>query len=58
VKVARDRQEKRGDIPDMIASFAGFFDLVVPGRSDRVIHAPHSDPIEQTLLLFGLLVLM
>lgn len=31
----------------------GFFDLAVLGRSDRVIHAPHTDAIEQTLLLSG-----
>lgn len=46
-------QEKKGDAPEIIASCAWFFDLAVLGRSHRVIHAPHTDAIEQTLLLSG-----
>lgn len=51
-------QEKTGDAPEIIASSARFFDLAVLGRSDRVIHAPHSDTIEQTLVLSGRPVLL
>ena len=51
-------QEKRGDAPEIVASVARYFDLVVLGRSDRVIHAPHTDAIEQTLLLSGRPVLL
>lgn len=51
-------QEKKGDAPEIIASFARFFDLVVLGRSNRVIYAPHTDAIEQTVLLSGRPVLL
>jgi nucleotide-binding universal stress UspA family protein len=36
-----------------LARRARFFDLVVLGRSDRVVDLPHSDAVEQTLLHSG-----
>ena len=51
-------QEKTGDVPTVIASRARFFDLIVLGRSDRVIDAPHTDAIEQTLIRSGRPVLL
>jgi nucleotide-binding universal stress UspA family protein len=42
-----------GDAPVVVARRARFFDLVVLGRSDRVVDKPHSDAIEQTLLQSG-----
>ncbi|HUC16273.1 MAG TPA: universal stress protein [Acetobacteraceae bacterium] len=47
-----------GDAPVIVARRARFFDLVVLGRSDRVIDKPHSDAIEQTLLQSGRPVLI
>jgi nucleotide-binding universal stress UspA family protein len=47
-----------GDASIVIAQRARFFDLVVLGRSDRVIDKPHSDAIEQTLLQSGRPVLV
>ncbi len=42
-----------GDAPMVVARRARFFDLVVLGRSDRVVDKPHSDAIEQTLMQSG-----
>ncbi len=42
-----------GDAPVVVARRARFFDLVVLGRSDRVVDRPHSDAIEQTLMQSG-----
>lgn len=51
-------EEQTGDVSSIIASRARFFDLVVLGRSDRVIDAPHTDAIEQTLTRSGRPVLL
>ncbi len=50
--------EETGDAPSLIARRGRFFDLVVLGRSDRVVHEPHSDTIEQTLVHSGRPVLL
>jgi nucleotide-binding universal stress UspA family protein len=47
-----------GDAPVIVAQRGRFFDLVVLGRSDRVVDKPHSDAIEQTLLQSGRPVLI
>ncbi len=44
--------------PILIASRARFFDLVVLGRSERVVERPHSDTIEETLVHSGRPVLL
>jgi nucleotide-binding universal stress UspA family protein len=46
-------REETGYAPAMLARRARFFDLAVLGRSDRVADEPHSDAIEQTLLVSG-----
>ncbi len=51
-------EEQTGDVSSIIASRARFFDLVVLGRSDRIIDAPHTDAIEQTLIRSGRPVLL
>jgi nucleotide-binding universal stress UspA family protein len=51
-------EEQTGDVSRIIAARARFFDLVVLGRSDRVIDAPYSDVIEQTLIRSGRPVLL
>lgn len=50
--------EARGDAAALLASHARFLDLVVLGRSDRIIRAPHTDAIEQTLIHSGRSVLL
>jgi nucleotide-binding universal stress UspA family protein len=47
-----------GDAAHLVARHARFFDLVVLGRSDRVVHEPHSDTIEETLTRSGRPVLL
>jgi len=42
-------RQEAGYAPSLVAQRARFFDLVVLGRSERVVRAPHSDTIEQTL---------
>jgi nucleotide-binding universal stress UspA family protein len=42
-------RQEAGYAPTLVAERARFFDLVVLGRSERVLRAPHSDTIEQTL---------
>ncbi len=44
--------------PIVVARRARFFDLVVLGRSERVINEPHSDAIEETLIRSGRPVLL
>jgi nucleotide-binding universal stress UspA family protein len=51
-------EEQTGDVSSIIATRARFFDLVVLGRSDRVIDAPHTDAIERTLIRSGRPVLL
>ncbi|HTU56150.1 MAG TPA: universal stress protein [Acetobacteraceae bacterium] len=50
--------EETGDAAALVARRARFFDLVVLGRSDRVIDAPHTDAIEETLIRSGRPVLL
>lgn len=45
--------EARGEAAAVLARSARLFDLVVLGRSDRVVDAPHTDVIEETLLHSG-----
>ncbi|MGH7091533.1 MAG: universal stress protein [Stellaceae bacterium] len=44
--------------PHLVARHARFFDLVVLGRSERVVERPHSDAIEETLTRSGRPVLL
>ena len=46
-------REETGYGPTLVARRARFFDLVVLGRSERVIDNPYSDAVEQTLLESG-----
>jgi nucleotide-binding universal stress UspA family protein len=46
-------REEKGNGPALLGRRARFFDLVVLGRSDRVIDQQHSDAVEQTLLHSG-----
>jgi nucleotide-binding universal stress UspA family protein len=46
-------REETGYAPGLLSRRARFFDLVVLGRSDRVVDEPHSDAVEQTLLRSG-----
>jgi nucleotide-binding universal stress UspA family protein len=50
--------EKTGYAPMAVAERGRFFDLVVLGRSDRVVDQPHTDAIEQTLMRSGRPVLL
>lgn len=47
-----------GDGPRLLAQRARFFDLVVLGRSGRVVDEPHSDAVEETLLASGRPILL
>ncbi len=47
-----------GYAPIVVARRARFFDLVVLGRSERVVNEPHTDTIEETLLYSGRPVLL
>jgi nucleotide-binding universal stress UspA family protein len=51
-------REETGYAPTVLARRARFFDFAVLGRSDRVVDEPHSDAIEQTLLVSGRPVLL
>jgi len=51
-------EEQTGHVSSVVASRARFCDLVVLGRSDRVIDAPYTDAIEQTLIQSGRPVLL
>jgi nucleotide-binding universal stress UspA family protein len=51
-------REETGYAPRRVAERAKFFDLVVLGRSDRVIHEPSTGTIEQTLIYSGRPVLL
>lgn len=50
--------EEVGYAPTLVARRARFFDLVVLGRSDRVVDQPHTDVVEQTLVHSGRPVLV
>jgi nucleotide-binding universal stress UspA family protein len=51
-------REETGYAPALVSRRARFFDLVVLGRSDRVMEQPHTDTIEETLLHAGRPVLL
>jgi nucleotide-binding universal stress UspA family protein len=51
-------REESGYGPYLVAQRARFFDLVLLGRSERVVDQPHSDAVEQTLLQSGRPVLL
>jgi nucleotide-binding universal stress UspA family protein len=51
-------REDTGYAPLLVSRRARFFDLVVLGRSDRVVDRPHSDAVEETLLCSGRPVLL
>lgn len=42
-------REATGSAATEVARYGRFFDMVVLGRSDRVVHEPHSDTIEAVL---------
>ncbi len=44
--------------PALVSRRARFFDLIVLGRSDRVVDQPHTDVVEQTLIQSGRPVLL
>lgn len=46
-------REEKGNGPALLARRGRFFDLVVLGRSDRVVEYPHTDAVEQTLVHAG-----
>ncbi len=51
-------REETGYGPALVTRHARFFDLVVLGRSERVIDQPHTDAVEQTLIHSGRPVLL
>jgi nucleotide-binding universal stress UspA family protein len=51
-------REDTGYGPTLVSRRARFFDLVVLGRSERVIDQPHSDAVEQALIGSGRPVLL
>jgi nucleotide-binding universal stress UspA family protein len=51
-------REEVGYAPTLVARRARFFDLVILGRSERVVDQPHTDVVEQTLLNSGRPVLV
>jgi nucleotide-binding universal stress UspA family protein len=50
--------QETGSAPALVARRGRFFDLVVLGRSERVINEPHSNTIEDTVLSSGRPVLL
>ena len=51
-------REEVGYAPTLVGRRARFFDLVVLGRSERVVDQPHTDVVEQTLIHSGRPVLL
>lgn len=51
-------RDETGYSPTLVSRRARFFDLVVLGRSERVIDQPHTDVVEQTLVNSGRPVLL
>ncbi len=51
-------REEVGYAATLVARRARFFDLVVLGRSERVVDQPHTDVVEQTLINSGRPVLV
>ena len=50
--------DETGYAPALVSQRARFFDLIVLGRSERVVDQPHTDVIEQTLINSGRPVLL
>jgi nucleotide-binding universal stress UspA family protein len=46
-------REETGSAARLVAGRGRFFDLVVLGRSERVVHQPHSNTVEATLVHSG-----
>lgn len=51
-------REEPGYAPSSVAGRGRFFDLIVLGRSDRIVDQPYSDTVERTLLSAGRAVLL
>ena len=51
-------REDTGEGATLLARRARFFDLVILGRSDRVLDQPHSQAVEQTLLESGRAIIL
>ena len=51
-------RQETGYAPAAVADRGRFFDLVVLGRSERLIDQPHTDAVEQTLMRSGRPVLL
>jgi nucleotide-binding universal stress UspA family protein len=51
-------REETGDAPEIVSRRGRVFDLVVLGRSDRVVDQPHSNTVEDTVLRSGRPVLL
>jgi nucleotide-binding universal stress UspA family protein len=58
VAAAAAWREETGYAPVLVAQRARFFDLVVLGRSERVVERPHTDTVEETLIHSGRPVLL
>ncbi len=50
--------EQMGHAPMLVARRARFFDLVVLGRSERVVDLPHTDAVEESLFRSGRPILL
>jgi nucleotide-binding universal stress UspA family protein len=57
-EASADWREETGYAPELITRRARAFDLVVLGRSDRVVDRPHSDAVEAAVLDSGRPVLL
>ena len=51
-------RQEIGNAPRLVSRRAQYFDVIVLGRSDRVVEEPHSDTIEETLIHSGRPVLL
>jgi nucleotide-binding universal stress UspA family protein len=51
-------REEIGDASLRVARRGRFFDLIVLGRSDRIVNEPHSDTVEEVLMRSGRPVLL
>lgn len=58
IGASADWREATGYGPALVADRARFFDLVVLGRSERVVEHIHSDAVEETLVRSGRPVLL
>jgi len=58
IAASADWREETGFAPTLVARRARFFDLVVLGRSERVVEQSHSDVIEEALVSSGRAVLL